>query len=176
MRRWTMLLAAAALALALAGCGLMRLTEQEEPLRLYYCYADPELGAYDGETGALGWETDSLLPADAAVEQVLERYFQGPQTETLANPFPPDLTVEDWSLEGGCLTLTLSDALQELFGMERTVAAACVVWTMTQLPEVESVRLTTGQSDAADSLMDKPLTTEQFLLTDASARSNQTSA
>lgn len=168
MRRLTIWLAV--LVLLLTGCGLIRLAEQEEsPLRLYYLYAASDIGPYDGETGALGWETDSLLPPDASVEQVLTRYFQGPQTETLASPFPADVTVEDWSLEAGCLTLTFSEAVEDLFGMARTAAAACIVQTLTQLPSVESVVLTTGRGDAADGLLDTPLTAGDFLLTDAHA-------
>ena len=39
---------ALALAAVLAGCGLVqRAVEQEPLLRLYYCYAEAEIGPYD---------------------------------------------------------------------------------------------------------------------------------
>lgn len=166
---------AIALALLLTGCTLLRKAEeQQEPLRLYYAYAASDLGPYDGDTGALGYETDPLVPADAAVERVLTRYWDGPKSETLTLPFPETVTLEDWTLEGGCLTLTLHEDAGALIGMDRTITAACLVETLTQLPEVETVVLTTGLEEAAGGLFDTPLTAEDFLLATGSAQEPET--
>ena len=156
---------ALALAAVLAGCGLVqRAAEQEPPLRLYYCYAEAEIGPYDGEDGALGCETDGLISTNATVDQVLSRYWKGPETETLRRPFPGAVAVEQWSLEDGCLLLTMSEETESLVGFDRTLLAACLVKTLVQLPSVESVVLTTGQEEIAGGIFNTALTAEDFLL------------
>jgi spore germination protein GerM len=54
------------------------------------------------------------------------------------------VTVEDWSLENGLLTLTLSPALLNSDSMEQTITAFCAALTLCQVEGVEAVTVTAG--------------------------------
>ncbi len=175
MRRLMALLLACALLLP-AGCGSREaVAPAQDGFRLYYPYALEEAGDYAGELGALGYETAPEIGTEPDVAALLERYLEGPQSPELTSPFPAGLAVESFHIEDGCMTLVLSREIQSLFGMDRTMAAACLVYTLTQLPEVERVFLDAGDGGISDGLLATELTREDFLLFDDSFTSDQVS-
>lgn len=173
MKRLMALLLTAALLLA-AGCAPREdAAAEQDGFRLYYPYAGEDAGSYAGALGALGYE---MLPEDgeeADVAALLQRYLAGPASAELASPFPEGLSAEDYHIQDGCLTLVLSEEIQSLFGMDRTMAVACLVYTLTQLPQVESVFLDAGDGALSDGLLATALTRDHFLLFDDSFTSDQ---
>lgn len=170
-RVWSLLLAAALL--LAAGCHWETGQKSyENPVQRYYLYQDEATGEYAGALGAMGCETVEL-EEEQDLEAYIQDYLEGPQSPELRTPFPADVTLEAFTLREGLLTLKLNDAFFTLSGIDRTLAIACIVYSMTELPQVEEVALAAPESIGSDSLLAMPLTPEQFLLYDDSATSDE---
>ena len=142
----------------LCGCAVSVSIREPEELQLqaYYCA---------GETAAAG--TGALVPRplsvpDAQPAAVLRQYLTAPCEAGLALPDGLSGSCTFDSCEDGTLTLLLDENAPD--GLPATLAAACLTLTMTQLDEVERVRLvrTHRQTEVT-------YTAEQFLLYDTSA-------
>ena len=124
-----------------------------------------KFGPYDGENGALGCETDGLISTNATVDQVLSRYWKGPETETLSPPLFRGR--HRGAVEPGGRLPAADDERGDRVPWWASTArcwAACLVKTLVQLPSVESVVLTTGQEEIAGGIFNTALTAEDFLL------------
>lgn len=163
MKRLSLLLLPLLL-LLFAACGVVVGPSEAQPLDFYYCKASADSGeAYSGEIGALGTQPWVPQTENITVVQILDQYLKGTQAADLRSPFPKDLTVKDCALDSGVLTINFSEPWLSLSGLEKTMAQACLVYTMTQLPEVDAVRIRCyGDGDVL-------LTQEQFLVADDSA-------
>ena len=65
-------------------------------------------------------------------------------TEGLSCALPDGVTVEDWRLEGGVVSLTLSPEFLGLNELRKSAAAFCAVLTLCQLDGVEAVAVVSG--------------------------------
>ena len=162
MKRLILLLLPLVLLLSTA-CGVVVGSSEAQSLVFYYCKASADSDeAYSDEIGAL--ETQPWVPQtkNITVVQILEQYLKEIQTADLQSPFPKDLIVKDCALDSGVLTINFSEMWLSLSGLEKTMAQACLVYTMTQLPEVDAVRIRChGDGDVL-------LTREDFLVADDS--------
>ena len=168
-RVWSLLLAA----VLLLGAGCHGETEQnryENPVQRYYLYQDETTGEYAGALGAMGSEAAEF---EEDVAAYIQDYLEGPQSPELRTPFPAGTSLEKCTLEDGTLTLELSDAFFALSGIDRTLATACIVYSMAALPQVEEVVLAAPEGTGSDSLLATPLTPKSFLLFDDSATSDE---
>lgn len=154
------------LILLLAGCGAAtgQTSVRADSVDFYYCNVleTDKSDHYSGTTGALG--TELWVAENATVEQLLAQYVQGPKTPGLRSPFPADLTVETCSVDSGVLTVFFGETWQSLAGLDKTLAQACLIYTMTQLPEVDAVRICCGIHDEGELL-----SRDDFLLLDDAA-------
>lgn len=155
------------LALLLTACRASQ-EKMQQPVKFYYGAADARSGAYGTEEGALFWEVRDLGPVPLHAGQILDLYLQGPESSDLRSPFPKGTAVETVLLQDGTLTVELSEELQLLSGVERTLAAACLVRTMTQFSDIDSVVLYSGSR----AFLDGTLTMDDFLLLDDTATSD----
>lgn len=130
-----------------------------QPIGFFYLSDD---GRYHSPTGPLKAEVRDL-GADSSVEQILSLYLSGPESEHLQSPFAKGTKAEEAVMEDTVLLLSPSEEFFSLQGADLTLAAACIVYTMTQLPEVEAVVLQTSNARFTD-LVNRKLTTEDFLL------------
>ena len=123
-------------ALLLMGLLLAACAPAAETVTVWYAVADPELRetVYPVEIAVPEGET----PLDTARRAL----FIPPEDDVLYVPIPQGVGVRSLTLEDGLLTLDLSGPYGELAGMGLTTADACIVLTMTQLPEVEAVCIT----------------------------------
>lgn len=172
MRRGICLLLCAALLAGLLGCGAAREAEAGEllqPVDFYYQAVPDESGLAGG---AILPETRDLGPDLLPVEEILALYFQGPVTEGLRSPFPPEVALESASLADGVLTLTFNGAYAALSGVQLTLANACLVYTMEQFTEIEQVCVQTSGSMLTEQLS-VPLQAGDFLLEDDSGTNDQ---
>lgn len=169
MKRWFAVLLCAVL--LLAGCSRSQEVSEadmEQPVKFYYC----DVGeAYNAETGALAWELHDLGPERLPAAEILRLYLQGPEKNGLQSPFPADQTVKQTALNNGVLTVELGSEFNDLTGVERTLAAACLVQTMTQFVDIEAVALRCD----GDGVWEHALTMEDFLLADDTATSDTVS-
>ena len=138
-----------AAALLLSGCAapafLSRLfpgeaAETSDGLFLYRVAADPSDGGSLIRTApcppSAGGATD--------VASLLAVFAAPTADEGQACALPSGVSVEDWSLDNGVITLELSPSFLDEPDMTRTVAALCAALTLCQLDEVEAVTVAAG--------------------------------
>ncbi len=122
------------LLLLLMGCAKQ---PAQEGLQLWFI-TDPAGGL--GSAAAMGtcpYEGEETVP------QLMAALLAGPYMGSgLVSPFPADTRLLGWSQEGDILELDFSGAYGELVGMDLTLADYCITLTMTQLADVEGVRIT----------------------------------
>lgn len=164
MRRF---LACTLLLTLLCGCTGRMLPAGESKFTFYYRRADAQNDeSYSSPTGALA-EKEVTLGGNVRAEDVLAAYFETPGDENLQSLFPEGTACLGTKLQSGVLTLDMNEAYATLTGFARTLAAAGLTLTLTQMDGVEAVRIKTpsgallGQSTAK-------WTAESFLLQDMS--------
>lgn len=167
MKKFLPLLACLLLLMACSKTVSVSEKDMENPIRFYYCSSDEE--QYGGDSGALGWEAHDLGDELWTNEEILELYLQGPQSEQLWMPFDQKFYAGTCRLEDGVLIISVSEQYATLSPIQRSLAMACLVHTMTQLDAVESVQLIDGKN-----MIDIPLKSDDFILMDDTMTSNQT--
>lgn len=158
--------------LLLTACGrseTVAVEDMEQPVKFYYCAQGTETFGID--TGALLWEYRDLGSGNYSTKEVMELYLCGPNDSSLRLPFPEDVEISDASLEDGALTLMLQADWSSCAVVDRTLAAACIVYTMSEFSNIDQVTLI--DSEMSHSLWGIPLTKEHFLLLDDAASSDQ---
>lgn len=151
----------------LCGCTGQMLPAGKSKFTFYYRRADAQNDeSYVSASGALA-EKEVTLGGDVRTEDVLAAYFEEPDDETLRSLFPEGTACLGTKLQNGVLVLDMNEAYAALSGYERTLAAAGLTLTLTQLDGVDAVRIKTP----AGALLDKPSTRwteDTFLLQDTS--------
>jgi len=140
-KRLICLLLALGLFLSLAACDA---STPQDPGNFYYRKIETD---YLGTDGIIAPELRNLAEIDN-IGQLLELYFQGPQTPDLEAPFPRDTKVLDWSFENQVLHMTLNKTFAQLSGIELTVACGCISRTFLELTDASTVQIS-----AADALL-----------------------
>jgi len=141
MRRgWIVLLCAC----LLAGCSPSTAEKKPDgtPYDLYFLSQDLE--AVAGE-GALQAETVYLKEATSVRqtgEQLVEELLKGPQSEELRSPIPLGTVLESLKIRGSQAIVDLSSAYGSLSDVRLTLADYAITMTLTQIPEIMSVRIT----------------------------------
>lgn len=163
MRRFCLL--AAALALLLSACA----RREARGLRFYYRDAPDRAGYLPCGTadGAIGYERRDLHPATYG--ELFSLYFAAPLDPALVSPFPKELQCRSVSLRERVLTVSLSGEFDELDGVDRTIAEACLVKTLTQFEGVDGVLIETERTETPSVLYDS-----DFVLEDIGAVNNET--
>lgn len=83
------------------------------------------------------------IPSDHdVVEGLLNCLLAGPNDENLSRAIPSGVTLGEWSLKNGLLTVDFSRRYGNLSGVALTLADYSVVLTLTQLEAVDAVMIT----------------------------------
>ena len=104
---------------------------------------------------------------NVSVEEVLEAYLQPPEDEGLVSLFPDGTICTGTKLQKGVLTLEMNEMYALLTGYARTLAAAGLTMTLTQLDSVDAVQIRTP-SGALLGRASMRWTRDSFLLQDTS--------
>ena len=121
----------------LCGCTGQGIPAGENQLTFYYRRADGTNDeSFASETGALT-EKRVTLGGDISVENVLEAYLLPPEDEGLVSLFPDGTICTGTKLQKGVLTLEMNETYASLTGYARTLAAAGLTMTLTQLDGVD---------------------------------------
>lgn len=133
MKQYFVLFLACFMMLVFTGCHTN--TPVEEGPAFYYCAADLN---YDMQSKAILSEhrTDAQ---NGSLEETLTLYLAGPQSETLRSPFPAGLTLVQAHRGYTDLSITLSDELAALSGLELTIVCCCLTLTGMELTGAEQV-------------------------------------
>ena len=87
-------------------------------------------------------ELEEGLDTQEAVEALLEGLLEGPQNELLRGTLPASTTLLSAKVEGSRALVDFSAAYSTLSGVRLTMADYAVTLTLTQLPEITSVKIT----------------------------------
>ena len=68
--------------------------------------------------------------------------LEGPNSDALRSPYPSELTLRGCKLKDGRLTVNFSEHYGELAAVDLTLADYCLVLTLCQLEEVDTVEIT----------------------------------
>lgn len=155
--------------LCLLGCSSTAVVERNV-VDLYYQKTSAELGA---ELGILGTEKRFYSGALPSFEALLSAYLQGPSDEGLISPFPSGLTVDYVGFDNNILTIHFNPIYDEVTGYQKTIMDACIINTMTQLDNVNSVVL---ETDASKETEDVPqiFSASDFILEDTGVAPEET--
>lgn len=131
-------------ALLLSGCVADNKVKEEtdSAYKLYFLMDDLDSVAGDGalqtETVYLPEQTDIQQEAQALLQELLK----GPLGEGLTNAIPLGTTLEKLAIRGNQAVVDLSGSYSTLSGVALTLADYAITLTLTQIPEIVSVRIT----------------------------------
>ena len=137
-----------------SGCAYAAVGKQQqeaEGYALYFLEADLEASA--GE-GALRTETVYLhdkenAPTGELAAVLMAQLLTGPLHETLKSTIPSGTTLLSLKVEGTRAFVDLSLAYSTLSGVALTLADCAITLTLTQLPEILSVKITVRGQELA---------------------------
>ncbi len=139
MRKWMKLLLLAGLLCLLPGCGNSQ-EEEESGYQIWYMNQDETRVEY---------ENKELQAKNTAglVKEALEVMREQPSDDGLKSALPEQVTVSDFELEDGVLSVNFSVEYLEMEKVYEVLCRAAVVRTLCQLPGIESVEfLVAGES------------------------------
>ena len=146
-RRMCLLLSAALLLLAL-GCA-QKTEEEAEGYDLYFLRAEPEMGggALQAEKAYLP-ELENADPEETA-KGLMEALLQGPLDGALKSAVPMGTSLLSLEVSGGRALVDVSASYGSLSGVALTLADYAVTMTLTQVPEISSVKITVRGQELA---------------------------
>ena len=142
MKRVISILLIFVLAFSLAACVYEEEPELVDPVNFYYLRVQDPENLYHGtaDSVVLAEQREAFGVRDF-LTVLLERYLSGPTSEGLVSPFPAGTKLKAWELSGNMLTLTLSNEIAQLSGMDLTLACACLTVTCLELTDAEAVQI-----------------------------------
>ena len=150
---------------SLCACSAQEL-EFKDPIDLFYLLIQPADHIHHGSADSIiapeqreGYKIRNMIPT------VLETYLKGPVTESYQTPFPHGTSLINVAEESGNITITLSDEIADITGIELILACACLSRTCMELWDFDTVNILAETR----SLDGKPMITfdkTNFLLTD----------
>lgn len=125
----------------LSGCQLQTEQHNTTAFQIYYPSKSGSFGA-----PALVSEVHEVQNGDKEIPELLRLLIEGPKNQELSSLIPTGVSVRDWSLKDGVLTVDFSSNYGLLSGIDLTLADYSVTITLSQIPEVKSV-VTTVEGD-----------------------------
>lgn len=132
-------------ALVLLTCGCTDVSgEQVEGYDLYFMRADLEEASGDGALQAEKAYLNGLEEADTRqmVEALVTELLNGPMEASLKSTIPSGTTLLSAEVKGSQAVVDLSYAYSTLSGVGLTLADQAIMLTLTQLPDILSVKIT----------------------------------
>lgn len=155
-----------ALMLFASGCAYAAISgnQDTDSYDLYFLEADLESSAGGGAFRAEPIFLDEEQNADTQqiVEALLAELLEGPLDETLKSPFPAGTALLSVEVNGSRALVDLSAAYSTLSGVGLTLADYSIALTLTQLPDILSVKITVRGQELA--YRDKQIFTAQEVL------------
>ena len=143
MKKRCICLAAALLLLALLAACAPRAETAGDGLRLWFAVPG------DRQSREVAAALDSAFyTGEESVPALLAALLAGPpQGSELVSLIPSGTQLLSWSVESRTARVELSGGYAQLSGIDRTIADYCVTLTLSQLPGVDRVELSTGDGD-----------------------------
>jgi len=119
-----------------------QMLESESGFYLYFLNSTSNIGSAIASEPYAGVDTPT-------VRLLINALLKGPTQEGLSSPFPSQTALNGWSLEGGLLTVDLTEHYGDLAGIDLTLADYCLTLTLCQLDRVDRVRITVAGGQLA---------------------------
>ena len=181
MKKFSLLaLAILASLLAFAACSGGAQDEEESGYALYFL-SDPDSSG-GGDAIAAASERfipDETMDTEDCVRALMEHLLAGPDEAALRSPIPDGTMLRSLSVSGRRAEIDLSAQYARLSGIDLSLADYCITLTLSQLANVNAVRITANGSElpyrktqvllAADTLLSsresglRPITVQQTL-------------
>lgn len=140
------------LALLASGCDYVAVSgEYEKSYELYFLEADLSSASGGGAFRTEPVYLHSLKDADTQqlVEALMTELLNGPMDETLRNALPAGTTLLSAEVKGSQALVDLSYTYRALSGVALTLADYAITLTLTQLPDILSVKITVRGQELA---------------------------
>lgn len=148
--------------LSLCACS----SDLPEAMNFYYLRSGDAI-RYGTEDGLIAAEQREVPGNLETPEAFLSLYLAGPLNTTLHSPFPEGTEVEHLVLHQNSLILVMNDTLQNLSGVERTAAYACLARTCFSWLDVKEIVVLLPETETQESFS-ITLTRDSFLFLDES--------
>ncbi len=128
--------------LCLTGCTFLE-KEQEQPVGEYGIWFAVGDRRENADHSAVVEYEPRPWKGTPLVQTLLDNLFAEPNDPDLVSPFPAGVKVLERRLDTttGTMYLNLSEQYGSLSGFDLTVADYCIVMTLCQIPEINSVRI-----------------------------------
>ena len=137
------------MALACAACAPEESQPEENAYQLYFREKDLTASSGGDVFQTEPAELEEGLDTQEMVEALLEGLLAGPRSELLRGTLPASTTLLSANVEGGRALVDFSTAYSTLSGVRLTMADYAVTLTLTQLPEINSVKITVQGQELA---------------------------
>ena len=137
------------LAVLCAACAPADREAAENGYRLYFREEDLVASSGGDVFRTETVELEEGLDTQKAVEALLEGLLEGPKNELLRGTLPASTTLLSAKVEGSRALVDFSAAYSTLSGVRLTMADYAVTLTLTQLPEITSVKITVQGQELA---------------------------
>ena len=177
MKKFSLLaLAIFAALIAFAACAGGAQDEEESGYALYFLSDLDSSGGGD----AIAASSERFVPDETMDTELMERLLAGPDEASLRSPIPDGTTLHALSVSGRRAEIDLSAQYARLSGIDLSLADYCITLTLSQLANVNAVRITADGSElpyrktqvllAADTLLSsresgvRPITVQLYFL------------
>lgn len=138
MKKGIILLLVVAQLLSLIGCGKQQGNAADGiSVQFYYEVQNTQQLDVESVVAAESRTVDAYT-----LQELLDQYLAGPESEELCSPFPAGTRVLDIVSDENGLTLKMSGEFFTLMGVEMSVAGCCIAKTVCEYASVPSVMLT----------------------------------
>lgn len=137
-------------ALLVGLCACERIQAQGElvqPFDFYYRAAETD---FSSSTGSIGVETRDLGATALTDEALITLYLQGPESEDLLSPFPPNVRLVEVRTSAALINVKLSSEYANLQGIDASIADACITKTLLGLGSGRRVRIASVDEEGAE--------------------------
>lgn len=149
MRKSALLCGISLLMLLCAACAPADSEASESGYRLYFRQSDLSASSGGDVFQAETVELAEGLDTQASVEALVAGLLDGPRDELLRGTLPSGTTLLSAKVEGSRAVVDFSAAYSTLSGVRLTMADYAVTLTLTQLPEITSVKITVQGQELA---------------------------
>ena len=147
-------------------CSLSGCLEDEipiaEPVEFFYLR---DTFSYTDSDTAIGSEQRESAGHKEDIHYLLDLYFSGPQSDTLAKTFPTGCSLVSYSTRGNTITVVITDAFASLTGIDLSVASVCLAKTLTGFSGFQTV-IIRPQTQLLDGKKSITVRNEDFVLFD----------
>lgn len=148
------------LCLLLTGCG----SRIKEPVTFYYIRTSYQ----EDMQSILATEERESTGHRQDLSYLMALYFMGPANEDLTSPIPRGVNLLHVSMEGGVITLELTDTENTMTESQFSLACACLSLTCLDMTLADSVTIVSGNRSVT-------MTAENLVLLDSSTQTKENS-